>query len=40
LQTLPADVDRLNRTNQKMEIATDEPWNPIKQDTRKDGALR
>jgi hypothetical protein len=29
-----------NRTDQKMEIATDEPWNPIKQDTRKDGALR
>jgi len=27
-------------TDQKMEIATDEPWNPIKQDTRKDGALR
>jgi inorganic pyrophosphatase len=40
LRTLSADIDRLNRTDQKMEIATDEPWNPIKQDTRKDGALR
>lgn len=30
----------MRRTTEKMEIATSEPWNPIKQDKRKDGALR